>query len=76
MPRRFDSFQSVVPLAKYLGVRDPEDGESLEDYRCAVAMCDPDKVEAMELRTGRPWNEFTDADKLAMLSLFVNRSKE
>lgn len=67
MPMTFDSFEVVAPVAKYLGLREPLAGEELEDYRRFIADHNPDKVEAMELRTGRPWNEFTDVDKMLLL---------
>lgn len=62
MPMTFDSFHSVQRIAQYLNLRGPLQDESLEDYRCYVADHDPDKVQAMELRSGRPWNAFTDND--------------
>ncbi len=71
MPMTFSSFESVKPVARYLGLRGPLDNESLEDYREFVAKHDPDKVEAMELRTGKPWNEFSEVDNLAMLRSMV-----
>jgi len=71
---RFDSFKSVKPVAQYLHLRDPEEGESLEDYRCFVADHDPDIVEAIELINGRPWDECSPWDNLEMLSLMVQRN--
>ncbi len=67
MPMTFDSFESVQPLAKYLKLREPLPNESLEDYRNFVADHDPDKVEAMELRSGRGWDKFTEKDKRDLL---------
>ena len=67
MPMTFDSFEVVKPVAKYLGLREPLEGEDLQSYRNFVAEHNPDKVEAMELRTGRPWNEWTDVDKMLLL---------
>ena len=67
MPITFDSFEVVKPVAQYLKLRDPLPNETLEAYCHFVADKDPDIVEAMELRTGCPWNEFTVGDKAALL---------
>ena len=67
MPMTFDTFEQVAPVAKYLNLREPNEGESLEDYRCFVAEHNPDIIEAMELRSGRPWSEFTGEDKQILL---------
>ncbi len=67
MPRTFDSFERVQMVARFLSLREPLQNETLEDYRCFVADRDPDKVEAMELRTGRGWDKFTEKDKTDLL---------
>ena len=67
MPMRFDSFETVEPVAQYLGLRGPLNNETLEEYRCFVADHDKDILEAMELRTGRPWDEFTSEDRQGLL---------
>ena len=67
MAMTFNSFESVALIAKYLNIRGPLEGESLEDYRNFVADNDTDKVQAMEMRTGRPWNDFTDDDVTKLL---------
>lgn len=67
MPMTFDSFESTEVVAEFLHIRSPLDGESLEDYRCFVADHDPDRVEAMELRTGRPWDKFSQVEKIKLI---------
>ena len=63
----FNTFQSVQPIAQYLKLREPLPNESLEDYRNFVADNDTDKVQAMEMRTGKPWKDFTDNDIIKLL---------
>ena len=70
MPMTFDSFDSVAPVAKYLGLRGPFKDESLEDYRAFVADNDTDKVQAMEMRTGKPWDKFTPLDNFELIRSF------
>jgi hypothetical protein len=53
--------------------RPKTEDESIEDYRKAYAdkVQKKDVVEAHEIRTGRPWNKWTDEDK----SDFTKRAK-
>ena len=67
MPVTFDSFESVQPVAQYLKLREPLPDESLEDYRNFIASHDPDRVQAMEMQSGRPWDRWTDEDKKKLL---------
>jgi radical SAM superfamily enzyme with C-terminal helix-hairpin-helix motif len=50
--------------------REIEKGESIADYRKAVADNTQavDKIEAHEIRTGKPWDEWTHEDKSVLLN--------
>jgi hypothetical protein len=61
----FPDLKSLTNRAKQRGFRQPNEGESEADYRAAFAdyMVNIDRVESMEIRTSRGWDEWTDADK-------------
>lgn len=64
MPVQF-SFERVKQYAQYYSVGQPHVGESEKEYRLKVARAafPKDKIEAIEILTGLPWDEWGDDEK-------------
>ena len=77
MPMDFPDMASLRRAAEVHKFREPRDGESERDFRHALAdhVKDIDLVESMEIRTGKGWDKFNDADNTAMIAeaLFSRR---
>lgn len=69
MPISFPDMQSLVRAAKCWEFRERHEGESEADYREALAdhVLLRDRVESMEIRTGKGWDQFSEAEKAQML---------
>ena len=66
MPMSFPDMESLKRRAKQRSFRQPHEGETEADYREAFAchMHDVDKVEAMEIRSGKGWDQMSDAARM------------
>lgn len=69
MPRSFPKMDSLKRIAEVHGCRQPEEGESEELYRDAVAdfVESRDMVEACEIRNKVGWDKWDDTQKLNLL---------
>lgn len=70
MPQSFPDMQSLKYAAKVHKFRAQNEGESDSDYRNTMAdhvKANGHMIEAMEIRTGKGWDEFTDEENEKML---------
>ena len=58
MPMYFPNLDSLKQRAQQRGFRQPNEGESEDQYRAAFAdfMITVDRVESAEIRAGKPWD--------------------
>ena len=62
MPRKFDTTELLNHAGTTWNVK-RHANELDESYRQRIARACTDQIEAVEIWTGRGWNEWTDADK-------------
>lgn len=74
MPMSFPDMNSLIEMGKALGFRAPHEGESERDYRNALADFDPDPIESQEIRTGKGWDQWNEAQNLAALLTAMDRN--
>lgn len=69
MPRTFTN-DGVVSFAEMMKYRKQKEGESIDEYRAAIADLhqDKDPVEAQEIRTGKGWDEWSRGQETNLLS--------
>ncbi len=69
MPMDFPDMQSLKWAAEAWKFRTPNDGESEEDYRTALAdhVLPTDRIESAEIRNKVGWDKFTTEQNLDML---------
>ena len=70
MPQSFPDMDSLKYAAKIHKFREPHDDEIEQDFRTALAdhvAATSGIIEAMEIRTGKGWDEFTDEENEQML---------
>lgn len=77
MPMDFPDMNSLKQAAEVHGFRQPNEGESEQEYRAALAdHVEPrDFVESCEIRSSRGWDKFTETDTLSMLSRSARRNR-
>lgn len=70
MPRSFPDMASLKANAVARKFRQPEEGETEEAYRKAFAtyMVDIDQVEAVEIDSGRGWDDMLPLEVLMRLA--------
>lgn len=73
MPITFTD-ETLITFARNMKYREQNEGETSEEYREVIADLhqDRDPVEAHEIRTGKGWDKWTDAD----LDVLVIKSPE
>lgn len=71
MPRSFPTMESLTSNAKMRNFRQPNEGESEEEYREAFAdfMRGVDLVESAEIRSGKGWNAQSPEEMLRNMGL-------
>ncbi len=80
MPMSFPTIESLRSAAELHKFREPLEGETVGEYRHHLAnhaqYTDP--IEAMEIRTGKGWDAFTDEENLEMLArtASINHDKD
>ena len=69
MPMDFPDMKSLKSAADVHRFRQPNDGESEDDFRAALAdhVQPIDLIESLEIRNKVGWNQFTDAQNRDML---------
>ena len=69
MPMSFPDLNSLISAAEVHRFRKLNVGETEDEYRTALAdhVQSIDLVESMEIRSGKGWDEFGDADNLDMI---------
>lgn len=67
MPMNFPDMDSLIRMGERLKFRKPNEGETENDYRNALADFDKDPIESHEIRTGKGWDKWTEHDRLGML---------
>lgn len=69
MPMSFPEMKDLLEAAKTWKFRAPSEGESEADYRNALAdhVRPKDRIEAYEIRTGKGWDQWTQAEQRDML---------
>ncbi len=69
MPMGFPDMNSLKRAADVHGFREPNEGETEDDYRAAVAdhVAPIDFIESEEIRNKVGWDKFTDEDNPRML---------
>lgn len=70
MPMNFPDMDSLKRAAEVWKFRDPRDGETEAEFRDALAdhVAPKDLIESQEIRTGKGWDRWSEADKLQMLA--------
>lgn len=79
MPMSFPNMDSLKMAAKIWKFRQPDEGETEAEYRAALAnhVQLKDMIEAQEIRTGKGWDQWDDAENMdAILRGLYGRSKE
>lgn len=76
MPMDFPDMRSLIDAAEVHKFRQPREGESEADFRLELAhhVESIDLVEAMEIRTGKGWDQFTPRDNASLLIRSALRS--
>lgn len=69
MPMSFPDMTSLRSAADVWKFREPTQGETEAEYRTALAdfVLPKDQVESMEIRTGKGWDQFSDAENRDMI---------
>ena len=69
MPMNFPDMKSLLLAADAWKFRKPNEGESEDEYRIALAefVAPQDMIESMEIRNKVGWDQWNDAQNLAML---------
>lgn len=69
MPMDFPDMRSLIMAGQVHEFRAPNDGESEEDYRSALAdhVQPRDYIESFEIRNKVGWDKFTPAQNLDMI---------
>ena len=69
MPMDFPTFDSLKSHAEMLSFRQPNDGETEEEYRTALAdHVEPlDYIESLEIRNKVGWDKFSDSQNRDMI---------
>lgn len=69
MPMNFPDMNSLKHAAKVWKFREPKPKETIDDYREQLADHVQPKglIESMEIRTGKGWDKFTEAENFDML---------
>lgn len=69
MPMDFPDMKSLARCAEAWRFRQPEDGESEDDYRSALAdfVAPKDFIESQEIRNKVGWDRWSDAQNKDML---------
>jgi hypothetical protein len=72
VPMSYPDMASLERTAEMFKFRPPHEGESEHDFRNALADFvevhpDSNVIGGMEIRTGKGWDQFTDAENLEML---------
>lgn len=70
MPMNFPDMKSLINCAEVWKFRAPNEGESEQDYRTALAdfVRPQDMIESQEIRTGKGWDKWNDNENRDMLS--------
>lgn len=69
MPMSFPTMDHLMRAAEVHDFRQPRDGEREADYRQALAdhVAPRDFIESHEIRTGKGWDQWNDAEGRDML---------
>ena len=73
MPMNFPDFDSLKRMGEMLCFRKPNEGAREQEDRNALADFDPDPIESQEIRTGKGWDKWNEAENLVALITAINR---
>jgi hypothetical protein len=69
MPMDFPNMDSLKRAAKNHDFRQPEEGESEDEFRAKLAnhVTPRDRIEGHEIRTGKGWSKWNEAEKYGLM---------